>query len=304
MQGNVVTIGTFDGVHLGHRAILDRVTREARERDIARLAYVFEHPPRVALEAEGAGRLLLPLDVRLRLLHACVDRVVLARFPDVRRLSPGDFAERVISRELKARCVVVGSSFRYGRDRRGDIATLRSSGDALGYDVFGVDPVEVDGQTVSSTRVRELLEQGAPSQATRLLGRPPILVGPVVRGDGIVRALGYPAADVALDPDILLPADGVYLCHVYAGDARDHGLLYVGTRPTLTGRDRKSEVHLLSSPVAGLDGLRIEVHILERLRADRPFSSVDALRRQIGEDVRHAETLRGRYPIGGDPLAS
>jgi riboflavin kinase/FMN adenylyltransferase len=303
MRGSVVTIGTFDGVHVGHQAILAEVDRAARARRLTRIAYVFVRPPRAEIGSAAEADLLLPFELRLRLVRALVDRVVLARFRDVRDLSPDDFAERVVAQELAARCVVVGSGFRYGRDRSGDLQALRDAGSALGFEVREVNPVLVDNEPASSTRARDLLRAGDISRAARLLGRPPVLVGPIVPGDGIGTTIGYPTANLAADPDLLLPGDGIYLAHVFSDQWLGHGLVYVGSRPTVAGRDRRCEIHLLSPPADGLEQASLEVHLLERLRDDRRFPSLEALKAQIEADVRQAEALRSHYPTPAGRLA-
>lgn len=299
-RGTVVTIGTFDGVHVGHREILEQVNREASGHGGERVAYVFALPPRMTLDPDVLSDLLLPIERRERLLRAFVDRVVFAEFSNVRQLTPRAFAQEIIVEGLNARAVVVGEGFRFGRDRAGDLAALRSLGETLGFDVRSVRPLLLDGELVSSTRIRCLLCEGRVRDAADLLGRPPLLIGEVVHGEQVGRTLGYPTANLSLDPQILLPADGIYFSHVYINESRGHGLLYVGRRPTTQGTDRRCEVHLLSSPGEDLYGLPIEVRILERLRGDRAFASLDALRKEIERDVKAARLLVARHPLLGD----
>lgn len=303
MSGSVVTVGTFDGVHLGHRRILDRVEREARDRGAARIAYVFEHPPRMTLVPGFRPRLLLPVDLRIKLLRACVDRLEIARFSDVRDLSPAEFAERILASRLRAEVVVVGSGFCFGKDRAGRLSDLREAGDALGFEVCPVDPLLIGGLPVSSTRARNLLAGGEIPSAAELLGRPPILAGTATRGEGVGRKLGYPTANLRSDPETLLPADGIYLCYAFVDGRRERGLLYVGRRPTLAGTDRRCEVHLLKSEHAELYDHVIELHLLERLREDRTFPSLANLRAQIAEDVKEAAARFVRHPSDLGPVS-
>ncbi|MGB2983129.1 MAG: riboflavin biosynthesis protein RibF [Candidatus Bipolaricaulia bacterium] len=303
MDGEVtLTVGTFDGVHLGHRRILDRVNRKAREQGGESVAYVFERPPRLALAPEPPPCLLLPIALREAMLRAAVDRVVLVRFADVRRLSPREFVERIIVGELNARGVVVGEGFRFGQHREGDVQALRTLGEEFRFQVESVSPVVSDGQPVSSTRIRHLLREGHVEDAAGLLGRPPVLVGNVIEGEQIGRTLGHPTANLSLDPQVLLPADGIYFAHVFANDRRDHGLLYVGERPTLVSNDRRCEVRTLTPPERDLYGTTLEVHVLARLRDDRAFPSLDALRAQIDLDVVAASDLVPRFPFSTDPI--
>ncbi len=298
----VVSIGTFDGVHLGHRSILERLTEVARERGARRVVYAFERPPRSAIRPDRPLGLLLPVDVRAALLRSACDRLVAASFLDVRDLSPRAFAERVLIKDLRAEGVVVGRGFRFGTDRAGDLSTLRALGADLGFDVIGVSQVLINGRPVSSTRIRALLRAGRVCDAAGLLGRPPVLIGRVIEGDQIGRSLGHATANLDLDPDVLLPADGVYFARALVACRRAHGLLYVGRRPTFDGKTQRCELHLLAPPPESLYGLPIEVHLMERMREDRAFPSPEDLRAQIKRDVRAASELVDRYSLTFDSI--
>lgn len=293
MSGSVVTVGTFDGVHLGHQAVLRRVSELGRERALEPVAYTFPIPPRLA-GARGEADLLLPFDVKRILLLREVDRVEAASFEEVRALPAEGFVESVLIRRLDARLVVVGEGFRFGRGREGDLPLLCRLGQGWGLDVVAVPPVLVGGEPVSSTRIRSLLRAGDIEAASALLGRPPLLLGEVVSGDGIGRMLGFPTANLALGSSVLWPADGVYLAQVSWNGRASPGLLYLGTRPTLSGAARRCEVHLLDDPAGDLIGAVLEVQILSRIRIDRRFPSVEALREQMERDAGEARARLGR----------
>ena len=309
-DATVVSIGTFDGIHLGHQAILAEVRRQADRRGIQSVAYAFELPPRLQTGG-GPGRcLLLPGPIKTRLLLRAVDRVVRASFSKIRTLSPEAFAGEILGERLRTASVVGGPSFRFGAERSGDPEALQCLGERLGFSVTVVAPVLVDGEPVNSTRIRSLLSEGDVSGAAELLGRPPVLVGDVAIGDRVGRALGYPTANLAIDPYVLLPAHGVYVASAFVGNppgaVSRSALLYVGTRPTLEaeGGALRCEVHLLEANEGDLYGERIEVHLLQRLREDRSFSSLEDLRLQIERDAaRASEILAGVHgpsaPIGG-----
>lgn len=301
MGGSVVTVGTFDGVHLGHQAVLDAVDRIASERNADRVACTFAIPPRRANSQGIAPLLLLPLALRVRLLHRSVDRVIRLSFAKVRDLSPQAFAEQFLVDRLNATTVVVGHDFRFGVGRQGSLNSLVSLGPSLGFEVRGIDAVQVDGQPVSSTRIRACLMDGRARDAASLLGRPPILVGHVVAGDHLGRRLGYPTINLSLPREILIPRDGIYVAHAFWRDGASHALLYLGRRPTLWAGEARCEVHF-TQPHRVEQGARVEVHVLERLRDDRAFSSLDALREQIGRDVEAARSREGRYPLTGGPI--
>jgi len=306
----IVTIGTFDGFHLGHQAIPTEVRRQAERRGIAGVAYAFALPPRLQIDGEPRRCLLLPESIKIRLLESAVDRVDRAAFSEVRTHSPARFAEEILTGRLRAVSVVVGPSFRFGAGRAGDPEALRALGDRLGFSVTVAPPVLVDGEPVNSTRIRFLLSGGDVASAAALLGRPPVLIGSVAIGDRVGRSIGYPTANLTIDPHVLLPAHGVYAVHAFTGDPPESeprpALLYVGTRPTLGPEvgALRCEVHLLTAPEADLYGERFEVHLLEHLREDRIFSTLEDLRRQIDRDADRAIEILARFrapsaPIGG-----
>ncbi len=306
----VVSIGTFDGIHLGHQAILAEIRCQAERRRITSVAYAFGLPPRLQAE-QGPGRsLLLPESVKVRTLLHTVDRVVRASFPEIRALSPAEFAEGILRAQLHAESIVIGPSFRFGAQRAGDPATLRSLGERHGFSVTVVPPVLVHGAPVNSTRIRGLLSDGDVAGAASLLGRPPVLIGDAKAGDRIGRTHGYPTANLAVDPYALLPDHGVYVARAFIGDSPNSGshpaLLYVGTRPTLgtEGGELRCEVHLLAPPEGDLYGDRIEVHLLERLRGDRTFGSLEDLRLQMEQDADRASGILTRFPEPSAPIAS
>jgi len=307
-DATVVSIGTFDGIHLGHQAILAEVRHQADRRGVPSVAYAFGRPPRLQAGG-GAGRsLLLPEPIKTHMLLRSVDRVVRASFSEIRTLAPDAFAEQILGERLRATSVVVGPSFRFGAERAGDPAALRSLGRRLGFSVTVVPPVLVDGEPVNSTRIRSLLSEGDVAGAAALLGRFPVLVGDVEIGDRVGRTLGYPTANLAIDPHVLLPAHGVYAASAFVGNPPGPiphpGLLYVGTRPTLglkSGAPR-CEVHLLAAAEGELYGERIEVHLRERLRGDRTFPSLEQLRLQIERDANRAREVLARFPDPSAPI--
>jgi len=308
-DATVVSIGTFDGIHLGHQAILAEVRRQADRSGIQSVAYAFELPPRLQTGG-GPGRcLLLPGSIKTRLLLRAVDRVVRASFSEIRTLSPEAFAGEILGERLRAKSVVVGPSFRFGAERSGDPEVLRSLGERLRFSVTVVPPVLVDGEPVNSTRIRTLLSEGDVAGAAALLGRPPVLVGDVAIGDRVGRALGHPTANLAIDPHVLLPAHGVYVASAFVGNppgpVSRPALLYVGTRPTLgaEGGALRCEVHLLEAEEGDLYGERVEVHLLQRLREDRSFSSLEVLRLQIERDAARASDVLAGSRDPSAPIA-
>ncbi|MFC2083022.1 riboflavin biosynthesis protein RibF [Candidatus Bipolaricaulota bacterium] len=303
-QGTAVSIGTFDGVHVGHQAILRELELQADTYALQSLVYAFSVPPRWAMCGGMNRYLLLPTSLKLELLGRSVSIVHPASFEDVRSMSPAKFIEQVLIGELNARVIVEGEAFRFGRDRMGDLDTLRSLGTEMGLEVVSVPPIIEGDTTVSSTRIRESVRSGDFHTAGLCLGRPPLVLGRVVRGDQIGGTLGFPTANLEVDPHILLPRPGIYLIHAYGESIRAAGLLYIGSRPTLGGGCLRCEVHLLDFPERSLYGAVLEIHLLEEIREDRAFPSLDSLRSQIEMDVTSARRLLAGYPMKGERIGS
>jgi len=265
-----VAVGTFDGVHLGHLRVIDA----ARAPDLRTAVVTFDPHPRAVLGHDV--ELLTTLERRLELFAAAgVEDVVVLEFDDaLANLDPLEFAERIL-RGMGAEVVAAGETFRFGRDRQGDLTLLEREG----FDVRRV-PVLAD---VSSSRIRELLHAGEPERAARLLGRPAEVEGIVVHGDHRGRELGFPTANLDVPLGLLIPPDGVY-----AGWTRDRlAAISVGTNPQFDGVERRVEAHLLDFD-GDLYDERLVVEIWGWLRGQMRFESVEALVEQIGADVARA----------------
>jgi riboflavin kinase/FMN adenylyltransferase len=269
-----VAVGTFDGVHLGHRRVI-----EAAEAAGLRTAVVtFDPHPRAVLGREV--ELLSTLERRLELFDAAgvEDVLVLAFDEELALLEPAEFAERIL-RGMGAEVVAAGETFRFGRGRQGDLTLLAG----LGFDVRRVPVLE----NVSSSRVRELVHGGEPGRAARILGRPPEVEGIVVHGDGRGRELGFPTANLDVPAGLLIPPDGVY-----AGWTRGRlAAISVGTNPQFHGVERRVEAHLLDFD-DDLYDQRLVVEVWGWIRGQMRFESVEALVEQIGADVEQAREAR------------
>jgi riboflavin kinase/FMN adenylyltransferase len=267
-----VAVGTFDGVHLGHRRVLDAVEAAG----LVSTVVTFDPHPRVALGYEV--ELLATLERRLELLEqAGIEEALVVEFDlDVARLEPEEFVEAVL-RPIGAQVVVAGANFRFGRSRSGDLGLLGG----LGFDVRAVPLVE----GVSSSRVRELLRAGEVERAARLLGRPAEVEGTVVAGDARGGTLGFPTANLRPDPLLLVPAFGIY-----AGAAEEgRAAISIGTNPHYGGEERRIEAFLLDFE-GDLYGRRLVLQLWRRLRDERVFESEDALVAQIAKDVEETRT--------------
>jgi riboflavin kinase/FMN adenylyltransferase len=299
--GSLVVIGNFDGVHLGHRAVLETSRRDAAAHGLALVALTFDPHPSVVL-GRGALPVLTTLERKLELLgRACPGlTVVVEPFTrELAALSPDTFAENVLARSLGARIVVVGNNFRFGLRRSGDLSTLTALGQKLGFEARAESLRGDEAGAFSSSRIRQALAAGELDEAERLLGRPHSLSGVVARGAGRGRTIGVPTANLEGVPEAL-PPYGVYACvvdRVEPGGARAlaHGVLNIGERPTLNA-GFSVEAHLFDFD-GDLYGSGLRVHLCSRLREERRFDGLDALKAQIARDIEAAKrALASREP--------
>ena len=291
-----IAIGNFDGVHVGHRHVIDTVLEVARRNAVSAAVLTFEPHPVQYFRPELPPFRLSTLEQKARLLESLgVDGVVAATFDkSIANLSPEEFVRGILAQALRASAVFVGADFRFGRNRAGDVDVLRSLASQHGIEVHIVEPVRRGDEIVSSTRIRTAVRDGDLPTATRLLGQPYRIIGRVVHGAGNGREFGYPTANIE-SGNPLLPPDGIYATRLL--HAR-HGTLaaatYVGTRPTLGDElARTVEAYCLHAPADFvIYGDEVQLEFVERVRPDARFDSVDALIEQMGRDVqRIAEIL-------------
>jgi len=281
-----LTVGNFDGLHLGHQAVLAELTASAASRGGAPLAVTFEPHPVAVVRPDGAPALLTTLDEKIALMSAT----------GLAALLVVDFTRELMSTSAtgflswlgvgRGSHMVLGYDFHMGRDRACDVGRLSELGAALGYGLDVVPPVEYLGAPISSSRIRDRVSAGDVEAAQGMLGRPYALSGRVVAGDGVGRGLGTPTANLAVPASKLLPADGVYYATSPTLEGRA-ALLYVGTRPTFGEGARRAEVHVLDL-VADLRGRDLAVEVRKRLRGDRRFADRAELAAQIRLDVEAA----------------
>jgi len=296
-RGCAVTIGNFDGVHLGHQAVLRRLKEGARALRVPAVVMLFEPQPLEHFRPEAAPARLMRLREKLTALREQgVDRVLCVRF-DARfaGLSAEAFMERVLRDRLGARLVLVGEDFRFGAGRRGDIELLRAAGPALGFAVETAPTFALDGERVSSTRVRAALAAGELETAARLLGRPYRICGRVAHGDKLGRTLGVPTANIRLFRR-RAPLHGIFVVELEGMEPRAlPGVASVGTRPTVDGTTLLLEVHLLDFD-RDIYGAQVAVEFRRRLRDERRFESLEALRAQMRRDIEQARDYFNRTP--------
>jgi riboflavin kinase/FMN adenylyltransferase len=297
----VLTLGNFDGVHLGHQAIVRTALEVARREEARAVVLTFSPHPMAVLVPDRAPPIIQPLHDRLLVLRQMgVEITVVQRF--TRRfaaLEPEAFVHDFLLANLDLAHVVVGYNVNFGRHRAGSAETLQRYGAEHGFGVDVVGPVLAGGEQVSSTALRERLTQGAVAEARRLLGRPYALRGRVVAGDGRGRTLGFPTANLWVRSGVLLPADGVYAVIVEVDGRRWPAVLNIGVRPTFGGRRRTVEAHLLDFD-GDLYRRWVVLHAIERLRGETSFAGPDALRAAIAADIERARRLLAASP---DPTA-
>ena len=285
---SAVALGTFDGVHLAHRAILGAAVSRARAADLTALACTFDPHPTEVLAPERAPLPITTLDERLALIaETGIDATVVIGFTrEVANIEPEAFVKEALVERLRAREIVVGFNHRFGRGARGDTRLLRDLGAQLGFVVHVIEPLTVDGVPVSSTEIRGALQRGDLAQAARFLGRPYSIAGQVTQGAGRGRTLGFPTANVAPERPVLVPP-GVYACRAELAGRTVPAAVNIGVRPTFGETNLAVEAHLLDFS-GDIYGQSIRLLFVSRLREERKFPSVDALREQIARDVEMA----------------
>lgn len=297
--GSVLVLGTFDGVHLGHQALMQQGRRLSKELACPLTVMTFHPHPMKVLFPEKAPPLLTTLMERAEYLTKYgADRLVVMRFNrQMAAESPKMFLHRL--EEMRPMAVVVGYNFTFGRQAAGDASTLEKWGMMHGVQVKMVPRVTMRGEGISSTRIRQLILEGNVEGATKLLGHTYVLSGYVERGKGIGRTMGFPTANISIDPERVLPAFGVYLCTLSMQGSTYPAVVNVGHHPTLPEGAVTVEAHL---PGVHLDlySQRVRLILMRYLRAEIKFDSMEALQAQIGQDVAKAEQFFARIGIRGE----
>jgi riboflavin kinase/FMN adenylyltransferase len=290
--GTAVTIGAYDGVHLGHRALLADLSRLAAARGLATAVVTFDRHPATVVRPESAPTVLNDLNQKLELLAECgIDRTLVVPFDrDRADETAEEFVTEVLVGDLGARLVVVGQDFHFGHGRKGNVEVLRELGAAAGFEVVGVDLTDTAGDPISSTRIRALVAEGAVEAAAALLGRPHQLRGTVAHGDGRGGSvLGMPTANVELAEGLALPGEGIYAGYYERPDGSVHdAAISLGRRLTFyEAAPPLLEAHLIDWS-GDLYEESAKVSFVSRLRADQRFESVEALITQMNRDVDEA----------------
>lgn len=301
---SAITIGNFDGVHLGHQRILQNVIERARRADLMSAVLTFyPHPARV-LRPEAAPSLIETLEQRLKAIgETGIDAALVLRFdPDLANLSPEDFVQRFLVDATRAQVVLIGGNFRFGHRQAGDATLLTQLGKRWGFEVEIVPPVVAHGVIVSSTAIRNAVRDGNVEEARRLLGKPFALAGEIRTGTGQGRKLVVPTLNLASEQE-LLPKNGVYATEAVVEGKRYGAATNVGVRPTFDGTRTTVESHLFDFS-ENLTSGKLEVRFWKRLRDERKFSGPEELREQVLRDIEQAKLYYRAERLGSEKSES
>ena len=286
-----LTIGVFDGVHLGHKYLLSQLKEHARQKGLLSGVVTFNTHPANVLSPGTRQLFLTDRDTRIRLLQdEGVDSVITLSFTnELAQLSARQFAS-TLKKCLKMRSLLIGSDFALGRKREGDIDTLRTLGKELNFSVILTSPLKTDDEIISSTNIRSALANGDMERVTGLTGRPFSLHGRVGSGAGRGKKLGFPTANLDVDPQQALPPDGVYATRAYIDDKAYKSLTNIGKNPTFGGSERTIEVYIIDYQ-GSLQGKELRIDIIKRLREEKQFDTAQQLVEQMKEDVRLGKVI-------------
>jgi len=285
-QPTVLTIGTFDGVHLGHQKIIERVVTTARQEGLLATIFTFFPHPRMVVQHDKSLKLIHTLEEKKQLLQRLgVDLIVVQPFNEAfAQLTAEEFVSTILVQHLNVKKVIIGYDHRFGRNRTANINDMRLFGEKYGFAVEEISVQEVDEVSVSSTKIREALNKGDVTTAEHYLGTPYNLTGTVVHGLKLGRTLGYPTANIQVTEDYkLIPKDGVYAVYSYIGARKVYGMMSIGKNPTIEGKGASIEVYFFDFN-GDLYDRELTIYFVKYLREERKFSSVALLKKQLQDD--------------------
>jgi len=291
LTGSIVTIGNFDGIHLGHREIFRKIVREARESNKKSVVITFDpHPQKIIHPERRPFFLLTPLNEKLDLIKSCdVDAVILITFSiEFARITAEEFVENILWKKLRLSKLLVGYDYAFGKGKGGNAEFLKASGRKLGFQVEEIGAVKTDGMISSSTGIRLAVLDGNVKQASEMLGRPYGVSGTVVEGYRRGTDIGYPTANIKSEK--VIPATGVYAIIAELEGIRHQGVINIGYNPTFGNEEISAEVHLLDFE-GDIYGRDITILFIDRLRDEIKFKSPEELARQIKRDIERAREI-------------
>ena len=282
----VVTIGTFDGVHAGHREIIDRLVNAAKLNNLESVILTFFPHPRMVLQQESGIKLINTIDERIQFLEKTgIDHLVIHPFTNqFSRLSALEFVRDILVNKLQAKKVIIGYDHRFGRNRTADINNLREFGEQFGFEVEEISMQDVEEVAVSSTKIRAALLDGDVAKANRYLQQNFVLTGMVVKGRGLGKEFNYPTANIDIPENYkLIPKNGVYVVRSIIDGTTYYGMMNIGTNPTVGGKKQSIEAHFFELDM-DLYNKRLQIEMLERIRDEKKFESIEALKDAMRQD--------------------
>ncbi len=298
LRESIVTVGVFDGLHIGHQVVIQQVLTQSEKFNLASLVLTFDPPPLAFLAPERCPPALTTLSKKIEILDQLgVDGVVFARFDAyLQQMSPDAFVQQVLLQRLHAKQVIIGYDWQFGKGRSGNAEALRQLGDQYQFSVMIVGPVQLHGMPVHSTRVREAIAGGNLNLVSDLLGRRYSIMGEIVQGDGRGRQIGFPTANIDAGNQ-MLPPSGVYAIQVKLEGRMLNGVMNMGTRPTFDGEEFQIETHLFDFEQM-VYGKKMEIFFIEKIRDERRFPNPEILVNQIKQDVATAKAILNQMKDG------
>lgn len=290
-QESIVTVGVFDGLHIGHQAVIHHLLTQSEKFNLASVVLTFDPPPLAFLAPEKCPPALTTLPKKIEILERLgVDAVIFARFDSyLQQMSPDTFVQQVLLQRLHARRVIIGYDWQFGKGRSGNAAALKQLGKQYQFGVMIVGPIQLHGVPVHSTRVREAIASSNLDIVSELLGRQYSITGEIVRGEGRGRQIGFPTANIDAGNQ-MLPPSGVYAIQAKLEGCMFDGVTNMGTRPTFDGEKFQIETHLFDFEKI-VYGKKIEIFFIEKIRDERKFSNPETLIDQIKQDVVQAKAI-------------
>ncbi|WP_378185813.1 bifunctional riboflavin kinase/FAD synthetase [Aquimarina sp. W85] len=283
---SVVTIGTFDGVHIGHKKIIERLVDAAKQNGLESVILTFFPHPRMVLQQDSNIKLINTIDERIQIIeNTGLDNLVIHPFTrEFSRFTAGEYVEKLLVKKLKARHVIIGYDHRFGRNRNSDITDLATFGMQNNFTVEEISKQDIDDVAVSSTKIRQALNDGDIAKANRYLGYNFMLTGKIVRGKALGRKLEYPTANLVIEERYkLIPKQGVYIVQSKIDGKIYFGMMNIGTNPTVNGTHQTIETHFFDASF-NLYEKKIQIELLHRIREEKKFESLEALKTAMQED--------------------
>jgi len=282
----IVTIGTFDGVHLGHAAILKKLTQNTQNETFESTVLTFFPHPRMVLQGKSDLKLLNTINEKIELLEKIgIDNLIIHPFDEkFAELDAEAFVSTILVDQLRVQKIIIGYDHRFGKNRTANIDDLISFGTQYGFEVEQISAQEIDAISISSTKIRTALEEGDIQLANEYLGYSYFLSGTVVKGKQLGRTIGFPTANISLEEDYkLVPQNGVYVVRAEIDGKTIYGMMNIGFNPTVQGKQKTIEVHLFDFDT-DIYNRKIQVAILQRIRSEKKFESIELLTKQLEED--------------------